>query len=207
MSIVTQIKPQRNKKRVNIYLDGKYSFGLDLEAFVKLGLKVEQELTEAQIAEIVKRSEYKGALDKLINFAMLRPRSKKEILDWLKKKKVHESVHEKLLKSLNKLELVGDARFAKWWIGQRQEFKQKSKRELIFELKKKGVSNDDIDDALFHLEVDDFANAVKVLSKTSQKWDRFGRKEKRQKMYQYLARKGFNYAVISKAVDHFLEKR
>jgi len=40
MPVITSIKAQKNQKRVNIYLDGKFSFGLDLENFMKLQLKV-----------------------------------------------------------------------------------------------------------------------------------------------------------------------
>ena len=48
MPTITSIKPQRNQKRVNIYLDGKFGFGIDLENLVTLRLRVEQELTEEE---------------------------------------------------------------------------------------------------------------------------------------------------------------
>lgn len=82
MPIITAIKPQKKKNRVNIYLDGKYAFGLDLENFVKLGLKVEQELSEKGVSEIVQKAEFKKTLDKLLRYATLRPRSRKEIVIW-----------------------------------------------------------------------------------------------------------------------------
>ena len=53
---------------------------------MKLGLKVEQELTEEEVEKIVKKAEFQKTLDKLLKFATLRPRSEKEIKDWLKKK-------------------------------------------------------------------------------------------------------------------------
>ena len=81
MPIITSIKPQKNNKRVNIYLDNEFGFGLDLENFVKFHLKVDQELTDEQITKIVKDAEFQKILDKLLRFAMLRPRSKKEIND------------------------------------------------------------------------------------------------------------------------------
>jgi len=58
MPVITQIKSQKNKKRVNVYLDGKYGFGIDLENFMKMGLKVEQELSEKEISEILKKAEF-----------------------------------------------------------------------------------------------------------------------------------------------------
>jgi regulatory protein len=79
MPQVSDIKPQKNKKRVNIYLDGKFAFGIDLDNLVKLDLKVEQELSDEEVADIIKKAEFQKTLDKLLRFATLRPRSEKEI--------------------------------------------------------------------------------------------------------------------------------
>lgn len=207
MSIITSINPQKNKKRVNIYLDGRFGFGLDLENFVKLNLRVEQELTEKEVEKIVKEGEFKKTIDKLLNFASLRPRSEREIQTWLKRKKVHESIHKKLFDRLNRLDLLDDEKFAKWWISQRQEFKAKSKRELIFELKKKGIISEIIKNTILEGKIDERKNAKKNLSKKAYKWEKYEEKEKRKKMFEYLARKGFEYDVIRGVVDDFLEQK
>jgi len=92
MPIITSIKPQKNLtaraggKRVNIYLDGKFGFGIDLENFVKLGLKVEQVLSEDEVKSIIQKSDSQKISDKIINFATLRPRSEKEVELWLLRK-------------------------------------------------------------------------------------------------------------------------
>ena len=104
MPTITSIKPQKQKSRVNIYLDGKFGFGIDLENFVKFGLKVEQELSEERIIEITKKAEFQKVFDRLLLFASLRPRSEKEINDWLKRKKVDESFTNTLSEKLRKLD-------------------------------------------------------------------------------------------------------
>src|SRR3972149_10018566 len=96
MPLITAIKPQKNNKRLNIYLDGKFGFGIDLENFVKLKLKVEQELEDKQIEEIVKKAEFQKTFEKILRFVTLRPRSEKEISNWLRRKKIHESLHKDL---------------------------------------------------------------------------------------------------------------
>jgi len=107
MAVITSIKPQKNKKRVSLYLDGEFGFGLDLENFVKLGLKTGMRLKDEEIREIVKKAEFQKVLDKLLKFASLRPRSEKEFNLWLKKHKVHQSLHEDLFNRLKRLELIG----------------------------------------------------------------------------------------------------
>src|SRR3989344_5146372 len=104
MPIVTSLKPQRDKKRVNVYLDGKFSFGIDLDNLVKFGIKIEKEFSKEEIDKIIYEAEFHKTFSKLLNFATLRPRSEKEVFDWLKRKKVPESMYKKLFKRLNKLE-------------------------------------------------------------------------------------------------------
>src|SRR4030042_2523623 len=130
MSVITSIKPQKNNKRVNIYLDGKFGFGIDLENFVKLGLKVEQSLEDEEIKKIIKKAEFQKTYDYLLKFAMLRPRSEKEIKDWFRRKKTPERLYEDLFSKLKELDLIDDEKFAMWWVEQRLAFRNKFKRDL-----------------------------------------------------------------------------
>ncbi|MDO8340387.1 MAG: RecX family transcriptional regulator [Candidatus Woesebacteria bacterium] len=200
MPIITAFKPQRNNKRVNIYIDGEFSFGLDLENFVKLGLKLNQELTNIEIEEIVKKAEFQKTFDKLLRFVIVRPRSEKEIKDYLKRKKVHESLNEELFNRLNRLELINDTKFSKWWVDQRLAFKNKSKKDLKFELRAKGIKNEIIENTLEENEIDEVKIAKKLIEKKEYKWDKYEEKIKKQKIIQYLSGKGFGWDVISKIV-------
>lgn len=200
MTVITSIKPQKSNKRVNIYLDGNFGFGLDLENFVKLGLKIEQTLTETEVEKIVKKAEFQKTLDKLLKFATLRPRSEKEIRDWFKRKKVHETIREELSNKLNRLELVDDEKFAKWWIEQRQDFRPKAKRVLNNELRTKGISNEIINKVLGETKVDEEKIARELLEKKKYKWKGLNKLIARRKMSEYLARKGFDWDVIRKLI-------
>jgi regulatory protein len=190
MPTITDIKPQRNGKRVNVYLDNQFGFGLDLENYVKLGLKTGQEFSQEKIEEIIKKAEFQKTFDKLLRFASLRPRSEKEVRDYLKRKEVHESLFEELFNRLKRLELVNDEAFAKWWIDQRLQFKSKSKRELEYELRNKGIGKEIIDIVLAESGVDDAKAVRKLLEKRAFK-------DRKQKI-AYLARKGFSWEVIDR---------
>ena len=196
MSVVTSIKPQKNNKRVNIYLDYEFAFGLDLENFVKFHLKVDQELDEKQINKIIKEAEFKKILDKLLNFATLRPRSEKEIKDYLRRKKSPESITEELFKRLNSLELIDDTKFARWWVEQRQAFSPKTKRVLSNELRIKGIDREIIKEILEETEIDEVKLSKELIRNKMYKWERFDPKIKKQKISQYLVVKGFGWNVI-----------
>ena len=130
MPIITALKPQKNKKRINVHLDGKFGFGIDLENLVNHNLKVEQTLTEKEVEEIIQKAEFQKTLDKLLRFSTLRPRSKREVETWFRKHKVHESLHDGLIGKLKRLNLLDDRQFSEWWVKQRIEFRPRGKRAL-----------------------------------------------------------------------------
>ena len=198
MPVITGIKQQKNKNRVNVYLDDEFGFGIDLDNFVLLHLKVDQELTDAEIEEIVKKAEFQKTWDKLLRFAMVRPRSEKEIRDYFRRKKVHESMHDGLFEKLRHFELIDDEKFAKWWIDQRANFKPKPKRILIQELRIKGIGKEIIDEVLGEEVVDEEKMARELIEKKMYKWKNLEPRIARQKMSQYLSGKGFGWDVIEK---------
>ena len=202
MSIITQIKPQKNQKRVNIYLDEEFAFGLDLETFMKSGLKVNKELTEKEIKEIVKKAEFQNVYDKILKFGSLRPRSKNEYKLWLKKHKVHISLYEELFDRLKRLDFLNDEKFAIWWVEQRQSFRPKSKRILNQELRIKGISKEVVDEVLKEAEIDEKNIAKKLIEKKKYKWEKLDEFTARRKMSDYLAGKGFNWNVIKEVLGN-----
>lgn len=201
MSIITSITAQKNQKRVNIFLDGEYSFSLDLDNFGQLGLKVGKELNQEEIDEIIKKSEFQKAFDKTLNFAMRRPRSNKEIKDYFRRKEIDISIHQNIIDRLIRLELLDDQKFAKWWVEQRLQFKNKSKKDITFELRQKGLDSQIIKNVLDDSEIDELKIAKVLISKKEYKWQKYDEKTRKQKISQYLAGKGFNWDIINSAVD------
>ena len=201
MPIITSIKAQKNQKRVNIYLDNSFGFGLDLENFMKLQLRVNQELTEEEKNEIIKKGELQKSFDKTLRFVMTRPRSLKEVKDYFRRKQIDDFLHQNILERLEKLELLDDQKFAKWWVDQRLEFKHKSKKDITFELRQKGIDTNIIKNVLDDGEIDELKIAKELIEKKNYKWSRYEEDERKQKITQYLAGKGFSWDIISQAVD------
>lgn len=202
MPTITKIGLQKSKNRVNIYLDGKFGFGLDLETFIKSNLKVEQEIDEEEINRILEKGSYQLLLDRLLIFATLRPRSKKEFEIWMKKKKVGDKNKELYFKKLEKLNLVDDAAFARWWIGQRIQFKSKSKKELEYELRCKGIDKETIMKVTNDNAINEIKAIKELIAKNTHKWIRFEKRVAKQKMIAFLARKGFGWDAIKKAMGN-----
>lgn len=208
MPTITSIKQQKNKRslppggksRVNVYLDDKFGFGIDLDNFVLLHLKVDQELTDEEIEKIIRKAEFQKTWDKLLRFAMVRPRAEKEITEYFRRKKVHESMHEELLEKLKHFELLDDQKFAEWWVDQRNNFKPKPKRILQIELTKKGIVREIINNVLEETKVNEEKMARDLLARKAYKWKNLEPRVARQKMSQYLAGKGFSWDTIERVL-------
>lgn len=198
MPEVTLLKPQKNGKRVNVYLDGVFGFGIDLDNLVLSHIKIGTVLSNEEVEKIVRKAEFQKSLDKLLKFAMLRPRSEKEIDDYLKRKKVHESMWEDLFEKLKHFELLDDAKFAKWWVDQRLAFKKISAKVLKLELFKKGIKKEIVDDILNETPINEEKMAKDLLEKRAYRWEGLEPRVAKQKKFQYLAGKGFDFEVVEK---------
>jgi regulatory protein len=197
---VTGLKPQRNGKRVNVYLDGKFGFGIDLDNLVKNEIKIEKEFSEEEIAKIIKKAQLAVTYEKLLRFASLRPRSEREVNGWLTRKKVHQSLHKELFNRLKHLELIDDTAFAKWWIEQRQAFRPKGKRGLEAELRQKGISREIITEILAETPLNEEKVARDLIEKKAYKWKNLPAREAKIKKSRYLAGKGFSWETIEKVL-------
>lgn len=201
MSTVTLLKPQKNGKRVNVYLDGVFGFGIDLDNLVTSHIKIGTELTDEEVKKIIFKADFQKNLDKVLRFVTVRPRSLKEVNDYFRRKKIDISIHQSLLEKLKHLELLDDTKFAKWWVNQRLAFKKISLRILKLELGKKGIDRNIIDDVLQDSPIDEEKMARELLENKAYKWKNFDPKVAKQKKFQYLAGKGFDWEVVKKVID------
>lgn len=200
MPTVTMLKPQKNGKRVNVYLDGEFAFGIDLDNLVLNNIKIGKEFSEDEVSKIIRKAEFQKNLDKLLRFATFRPRSEREINAYLRRKKVHESLWDDLIEKLRHFELLDDVKFAKWWVEQRLTFKKISSRVLKLELGKKGIKREVVDEILSETPIDEEKMARELIEKREYKWEGLPPKIAKQKKFQYLAGKGFSWEIIEKVL-------
>ena len=200
MPTITSIKKQKSFNRVNVYLDGKFGFGIDLDSFVKLNLRVEQELTEAEVGQVVKKAGFQKTYEKILKYSTLRPRSKKELTDWLKRKKIHRSIYTKLFNRLKRLELIDDYKFAQWWVSQRIQFRGKSTLEITQELHQKGIDRNIIKKILGESNINEDKIIVKLINKNKWRWSKYDKDLRKKKMRDYLMRRGFKWDAVKKFI-------
>lgn len=147
---------------------------------------------------------YQTLLNASFRFLSFRPRSAKEIEDFLHKKTksmyVDSGVFKRVTDRLVELGYIDDAKFAAWWIEARQKTKPKGMRLIIQELKQKGIAIMDIVEA----PEDDIA--LRAIQKKREVWKRLPKLEQKKKIYDYLGRRGFTSGVIFRVIDSIVGK-
>ena len=203
MSEITQITPQiKDKRRCNIYVDGRFYCGLTLEATVKNRLKVGQTVSLQQLSEIQLESEKNVAFDKALTHLSATRKTEKQMRDFLAKKGYLPAVTEYVLEKLKGYNFVNDEDYAKAYVGATS--KQKGGRLIRMELKQKGVSDTEIDEALTGIsETEQTETANRILQKYMK--NKEATRENLQKAFRHLLSKGFDVEIIKTALQAFGE--
>jgi len=180
---------------------------LSVEARLKARLKIDQEISEEKVDELIKEDEFIKFYDRALNFLSYRPRSEKELQDWFKKKKIGNKTQKLIEKKLRRFNYLDDREFTRWWIEQRMTFRPFGKRRLALELRQKGINQEMIEEELGKLEDDKLIELaeelVKKRMKTLKNLPYF---EAREKLLAFLSRRGFRWEIIKTVVAKTLKK-
>jgi regulatory protein len=191
---ITALKFQQHKKeRVSVYLDGEYAFGLP--AMEAARLRRGQVLSDAEVVALQALDEQQRTFEQAVRFLGYRPRSRAEMVRYLRRKRITEEVASDVLARLEEAGYLDDEAFARFWVENRQRFRPRSQRALDFELRQKGVSRPTVEDVVS--EQDDEAAAWQAIEGRLAKWSGMEPDELRRKIAGYLARRGFRYETIS----------
>jgi len=204
MKKITAIEVQKkDPKRVNIYLDGEFAFGLD--RFVAAWLTVGQVLDEDKINRLQSEDAEEKATRQAMLLLGIRARSEMEVRRNLEKHEIPEALIERTIERLRKERLLDDGQFAQAWVANRSEFRPRSRRALGVELRRKGLTEADIRSATG--ELDEKALAYAAAQKRLRRLDDMEWHDFRKKLSDFLARRGFEYEVISLTVKRLWAER
>jgi regulatory protein len=212
---ITSLSVQvRNKNRINVSVDGKYRFSLEVAQIADLGLRIGKEYSEDELVSLEQESLYGKLYAQALEYALIRPRSAREMKDYFYKKNrsrmvrsaktgevyqkegISQQITDRVFERLVKRGYVNDESFAKFWVENRQTTKGISQRKLTSELFAKGISQSIIDNVLKTSERNDQSELEKIITKKASRYD------DPQKLMAYLARLGFSYDDIKTALNH-----
>ena len=203
---ITALKQQiKNPDRVSVFVDAKYSFSLTLSQIISEKLKVGLELNDDLISSLKSKSTDEKLRMKALNWTLLRPRSTRELQDYLKRTTYQKSrpadTSEQTKLSVDDIVndfttrgWVDDEVFARWWI-ERRSRADRSVSYIKSELMGKGVSREIIAEVL---SSKDDSSALKELVMKLKSKPKYA---DRQKLMRYLVGKGFSYSSVTDALE------
>lgn len=214
MKITGLSSQQKDPNRINVLVDGKFRFSLDISQVTDLGIRVGKEFTDEELDEFEVESQFGKLYGRALEYCIMRPHSAREVRDYLYRKTRTTRVRNKrtgeikerpgvsaelTIRVFDKLldkGYVDDAKFARWWVENRNQRKGTSRRKLQAELGSKGVASGIIEDALASTDRSDSDELAKIVAKKRAKYP------DNQKLMQYLARQGFGYDDIKSALEN-----
>lgn len=225
---ITDISVQaKNPNRVNISVDGKYAFSLDIFQVGELGIKNGNEVTPEEIAKWEEESTFGKLYALALEYTMLRPHSSREIRDYLWKKTLTKKVQRPVSQRKSKIE---NRKLTSSEIVEKPGVSKHIADRVFDRLEEKGYINDEqfakwwvesrhqtkgISRRKLEAELRTKGVASDIISETIQKSTREEKSElqkviakKRskyagdeQKLIAYLARQGFSYDDIRTALS------
>lgn len=206
---VTAIRiQQKNPRRANLYLDGKFALGLSLEVVQEFGLRRGMTLSESDLQGLRQAEEGQRALQDALRLLSYRARSVAEMQRRLVDKGYAAASVEGTIGRLEELGLLNDLEFARSWVENRQTFRPRGRRALISELRRKGVSTEIIDQVLEEM-LEEGEQAELALSLARKRAVRLGSLDRQaftRRLYSFLARRGFAGSLIREVVQRVWEE-
>ncbi len=201
----------RNPDRVNVSIDGKYRFSLDVSQITDLNVRVGRELENDEVAELEIESQFGKLYARALEYCLMRPHSVREVRDYLRRKTIatryksrsgelrerlgySPALVPRVLKKLQHKRYLDDEQFARWWFENRNVGKGTSLRKLKVELRSKGVEPDIVERMIAENLRDDATELQKLIAKKRSRY------ADDQKLAQYLLRQGFRYDDIRLAI-------
>jgi regulatory protein len=196
--VITGIKRQvKRSDRYSIFLDDVYTFSLNAQDVVDQDVRIGQEVDSKRLVELKKISSLGLTYNKLLRYLAVRQRSRKELLEYFRRKQLSDSEAGILLKKVDQIGMLDDKRFASSWVDSRRKRKHSSSRQLRYELHQKGIDERTISEALAENDISD----EEALAALIEKKRRISRYKDDKKLMVYLVGQGYPYGLVKEKIN------
>lgn len=198
MKIVEKNRVRGSQYTLTIEGDERFEVTVDAATFDDSWYHVDGNIEEEQLEDLLSRSRYNRVRSRALYYLSGRDYAAKELERKLSRsfdREVCRAVVERFVE----VGLINDATYAERMARNLTEYKQYPRRRVIQALQEKGVSRAVAQAALDALEPDDFQQALALIQKRY--YNKLGTKENRAKTVAALARYGFSYDAVRRAIE------
>lgn len=173
---------------------------VSIEDYYMHDLKPNKTLTKHLYNILMKEQYINQGYHQALRKLSVKDRSKKEIVDWLRLKKIYsEEVIDIILEKLESFGFIDDNRFCEEEI-MRLKLSKKGTNKIIHDLKLKGFNEQFIKDKLDNYE-DEEVNAYESAKKMKESAKGTSVYKLKTKIKSKLLRQGYDYSVIERAIS------
>ena len=188
------------KTKFKVYVEEQFAFVLYKSELSRYRIVTDEEITEDTFQKIKKEVILKRAKLRALHLLNDMDRTEAQLRTKLKQGLYTEDIIEQTIEYVKSFGYIGDASYARRYIQSRQ--KNKSKKGIYVELCKKGVAKEEIDSAMEECyENHGEEEAIRTLLRKKKYNPEQATEAETQKIYGYLARKGFSYDQIRQVIQ------
>ncbi|MDD3803438.1 MAG: RecX family transcriptional regulator [bacterium] len=191
MKITKIERAKKNKFKINIFIDGEFSFSVYEDVFLKMKFRSGMEIDSDFIETAKKESEFEHGKHYLLNILSRKNYTEKELMAKLLTRNIDKKTATALIEKIRKMGFLDDEKYMKDYFEYLKGCEKYSKLEILYKMKTKFSDNENL--KMFEemlRDYDEKAVLLKLTGKIKQPADA-------KSVTAKMARKGFRYEDIS----------
>lgn len=197
---ITEISPQKKQKnRLNVFVDGEFSFGIDEFDLAMLKLKEGMEISESEIASIKEKVILSKAKDYSLSLVARRFYTEKGIKRKLFDKGYDEDTVNSAVAFLKEYNYIDDNLYARKYIDECVNLKKYGRTKIKMSLIEKGVDADIISKAMSEFDFDEIESNLLSELVAKKLGGNFEYKNI-LKVKRFFVSKGYDYSLVDSAI-------
>lgn len=180
----------------------EFNFVVSEDLIIEYRLLVGKELDQKQYNSLINAINKDAYYQKVLKYALFKPRTKKEIFTYLDKLKIEDYGY--YLNKLEKLKLIDDALYAENYITDAINLKKIGPRKITEDLRIKGIKSELIDNFLVKFKPENHqSNIVYWLDKKLKTLTNKPYYQTHKMLINFLVNKGFDYEDVTSIVNQY----
>lgn len=197
--IITSLERQQRRRRVNVFLDGRFALALSLDLAAERALHTGMPLSEADLLALRQAEARQRAYEAALRLLAYRPRSEREMRQRLARRGFERSRIDETVERLRRLAYLDDDAFARYWTESRDQLSPRSRRLIQQELRLKGIDAETATEASTAVSDDDAA--YRAAARRLRPLAGLDFPSFRDRLGGFLRRRGFSYEVARRTVE------
>ena len=199
--IVTEIEPY-TKTKFKVYLDGKFAFVLYKGELSRYGIRRDEVITDGTVEKIESEVILKRVKLRAMHLLEDMDRTEAALREKLRRGCYTQEMIDRAVDYVKSFGYLDDARYAENFVRSRQG--AKSRKEIRAALMQKGVSAELIEQAFENCYEDGGEEeAVRSILRKKRFDPATAEEPEKQRIYGYLARKGFKYETVRQVIQNY----